>query len=88
MNNWIEFMDDKQTNSILILDKQLFEQKTENYFLRAMQYFLYDPTWSMIQEFIQKNTTALFYESLLSYDDWIQYNPIYVNVSKHNSSLS
>jgi len=43
---------------------------------RIIQFFIFDPSWAMIQEFIQKNTTNYFYEKLMIFDDWEENLPV------------
>ena len=46
------------------------------HFLRPVNYFLFDPTWAMVREFLQENSVKLYYERLLIFDDWSEHNPI------------
>ena len=53
--------------------------ETESKFVdidRAMKYFLFDPTWVMVQEFFEKGTTNHFFEKLMIFDDWSNHLPI------------
>jgi hypothetical protein len=54
----------------------------EIHFLRPMNYFLFDPAWTMISRFLETNDTKLFYERLLIFEDWSEHNPI---ITKENA---
>ena len=41
-----------------------------------MQFFLFDPTWKMLEEYFTKNTTSHFFEKIMIFEDWNQSLPI------------
>ena len=83
MDDWVTFMDQLQCDhkfpdEFSIENSKCKEEVAakEIHFLRPINYFLFDPTWSMVREFLQYNSTALYMERLLVFDDWSEYNPI------------
>jgi len=41
-----------------------------------MAYFIFEPTWAMVQEFITHDTTNYFTEKIMIFDDWEEHFPI------------
>jgi hypothetical protein len=74
MIDWTKFMDVYWCYR----DQQCKDDVMNNpvHFLRPMRYFMFDPTWSMVQEFLQNNSTKYYYEKLMIFEDWEDYNPI------------
>lgn len=75
IQDWIKFMDRE------FCKKNPGSQQCETYHKfveidRAMRYFLFDPTWVMVQEFFEKGTTKHFFEKLMIFDDWSDHLPL------------
>tara|TARA_B110000285_G_scaffold105324_1_gene119886 strand:- start:322 stop:486 length:165 start_codon:yes stop_codon:yes gene_type:complete len=43
---------------------------------RKLEFFLFDPSWAMVQELITKNSSNYFYEKLMMFDDWEEHLPV------------
>jgi len=52
-----------------------------------MQFYLFDSTWPMVQEFLQFNTTNLYYERLMIFEDWNQTYTIIENEMDEDDEL-
>ena len=43
---------------------------------RFLALFIFDPVWSMVEEFVSKNTSHYLNERIMLFDDWEEYHPI------------
>ena len=85
MEDWVRFMDqlncDKNPgNGKCDSDKKPVDIN------RSMKYFLFDPTWVMVQEFFQKGTTNFFFEKLMIFENWDNDQPIITKERVKNPS--
>ena len=75
MEDWVRFMDshlcDREESKC---DPDAYSKPV--HFLRPMQFYLFDPTWGMVQEFLHKNTTNYYYEKLMIFEDFDDFFPI------------
>jgi hypothetical protein len=74
MHDWVVFMDTK------LCDYEAAQcgrdMSVPVHPARTLQFFVFDPSWAMVQEFLQHNTTNYFYEKLLIFDDWEENLPV------------
>lgn len=74
MEDWVNFMD---TYLCDYDESQCGRDLTEPVpHARSDAFFLFDPSWAMVQELISKNTSNYFYEKLMMFDDWEESLPI------------
>jgi len=74
MVQWIEFMDEYMCDDEHADCGRDKSKPIE--FLRPIRYFLYDPSWTMLSNYLSKNgDSSLFREQLLNFDNWEEEKP-------------
>jgi len=74
IEDWIIFMDTYLCDYEGAQCGRDMSEPTNNF--RKLEFFLFDPSWAMVQELITKNSSNYFYEKLMMFDDWEEHLPV------------
>lgn len=74
IEDWIIFMDTYLCDYEAAQCGRDMSEPTNNF--RKLEFFLFDPSWSMVEELITKNSSNYFYEKLMMFDDWEEHLPV------------